>query len=78
VVVVPNMSQDFSTVIVVAVPVDHPGHDRDAARVHDRTAGRRLVLAVRGPDPGDPVLGSQNADAEPEPVRAGVGERRAG
>ena len=34
------------------------------------------TLVVRGPDPGDPALGDQHADAEPEPVRAGVGERR--
>ena len=60
----------------VAVPVDHPGHDRGAARVHDLGVRANRTLIVRGPDPGDPALRDQHAHAEPEPVRAGVGERR--
>jgi hypothetical protein len=34
----------------VAVPVDHPGHDRGAARVHDLAVGGQLTFVVRGAD----------------------------
>src|SRR6185437_9730073 len=60
----------------VAVPVDHAGHDRGPARVHDLAASGQLPLVAGRPDPADGVLLDEHAHAQPELGGAAVGHRR--
>ena len=58
----------------VAVAVDHARHERRAARVDDVGSARNLALVVARTDPCDHAVRNEDARAQPQTIRAPVGE----
>jgi hypothetical protein len=61
----------------VAVSVDHARHEGRARRIDDLEPGPggHFSLIVGRPNPADPTLLDEDADADPQAIRTGVGQR---